>query len=70
MTDAEHVARIRRQYRGLQGDMPPFGDVITLLRVLDAAAMALSACRMRLANDGIPEPPELDTALSTARGKP
>lgn len=35
--DAERLARIRLTYRGLQGDMPPFGDVLTLLRLLDQA---------------------------------
>ena len=35
MTDAERLAVLREKYRGLQGDMPPFGDVIFLLRLLD-----------------------------------
>lgn len=34
MTDAERLVAIREKYRGLQGDMPPFGDVIFLLRLL------------------------------------
>lgn len=41
MTDEEALARIREKYRGLQGDMPPFGDVITLLRVIEARDRAI-----------------------------
>lgn len=37
MTDAEREGKIRQRYHGLQGDMPPFGDVLTLLRLLDEA---------------------------------
>jgi hypothetical protein len=31
----ERIERLRDNYRGLQGTMPPFGDVIFLLRLLD-----------------------------------
>ena len=37
MTDAECEAQIRLTYRRAQGDMPPFGAVLTLLRLLDEA---------------------------------
>ena len=35
------IADIAQQYRGLQGDMPPFGDVITLLNDRRRIAMAI-----------------------------
>ncbi len=44
MTDAER--RIREKYRGLQGNMPPFGDVITLLMVLDEERQRWLDCAM------------------------
>lgn len=39
MTDLERarLAALEEKYRGLQGDMPPWGDVIFLLRMLAAA---------------------------------
>lgn len=33
-TDAERLAALRDKYRGLQGNMPPFGDILFLLRLL------------------------------------
>lgn len=42
MTDTLREAAIREKYRGLQGDMPPFGDVIFLLRQLDALRAGLN----------------------------
>lgn len=44
MTAAEK--RIREKYRGLRGDMPPFGDVITLLRILDEERARWLDCAM------------------------
>jgi hypothetical protein len=32
---AKRLSALRNRYRGLQGTMPPFGDVIFLLRLLD-----------------------------------
>ena len=38
MTDLERarLAALEEKYRGLQGDMPPFGDVTFLLRMVAA----------------------------------
>jgi hypothetical protein len=36
MADADRLRDIRHKYRGLRGDMPPFGDVVALLRMLEA----------------------------------
>lgn len=47
MTDAEHEARIRKTYRGLQGDMPPFGDVLTPLRLLDEPRAEIARLQLR-----------------------
>ena len=43
--DAERLANIRGKYRGLQGDMPPFGDVVTLLRIVAAKDAEIAALR-------------------------
>ena len=39
--DQKREAEIREIYRGLQGNMPPFGDVLILLRLLDRARAEL-----------------------------
>lgn len=44
-TPTPKEAKIRERYRGLQGDMPPFGDVITLLRILDWERAAAQRAR-------------------------
>jgi hypothetical protein len=49
MTDAERLAQIRQRYFGLQGDMPPFGDVLTLLRLLAARDATIADLERRLA---------------------
>jgi hypothetical protein len=48
--DAESVldkrlTSIRRKYYGLQGDMPPFGDVLFLLHLLDARDAEITRLR-------------------------
>lgn len=37
LSNEEREAAIRHKYHGLQGDMPPFGDALVLLRCLDTA---------------------------------
>lgn len=48
MSDLERarLAALEEKYRGLEGDMPPFGDVIFLLRMV-AAARREGAAEMR-----------------------
>ena len=43
MTDESREAEIRQIYRGLQGNMPPFGDILVLLRIIDDLRARLTA---------------------------
>lgn len=59
MTDLERarLARLEEKYRGLAGDVPPFGDVVFLLRMVAAArregAAEIRERALEAARDGV-----------------